>query len=148
MSMAKVIPSDDVLEKTAEGAGKYILGAAAGATLPLMGSLIGDAIKKRKEQAALTNAWDTIIKRYPDMDNDDVRETYETLYDLSPSIMKHPKLAVPALRSAGNYDTGGIPADLASTLVHTDAARTKGDSRLNEQLLSGAKMGIEIAKKV
>ncbi len=157
MGMAKVLPSEDMiknagrmdltkLEKLVRIFGPVV---AAGAVIsPIATHCIGGAVQKRKEQKEMNESWQRIIAKVPEMNNEDARETFESMYDLSPSIMKHPRFAIPAIRTTEGYDTGGIPIDLASKLVSVDAARTKGSPDFNTKLLSGISTGLNIMKGV
>lgn len=157
MNMAKVLPSEEMIKE----AGKMdpeklrnllkIFGTitAAGAVAsPIATHYIGGAVQKRKEQKEMDESWQRIIAKVPELNNEDARETFESMYDLSPSIMKHPRFAIPAIRTADEYGTGGIPVDLASKLVNIDASRTKGSPDFNTKLLSGISTGIGIMKGV
>lgn len=153
MSMARVLPGEDMVKSAKVDTNKLvkILGAitAAGAVAsPIATHYIGGAIQKSKEQKAMDESWQRIITKVPELNNEDAKETFESMYDLSPSIMKHPRFAIPAIRTADEYGTGGIPVDLASKLVNIDAARTKGSPDFNTKLLSGISTGMGIMKGV
>jgi transaldolase len=139
MAMAKVLPSDDMKKEAMKPLGNKAILATTGAALvsPFLSRILTDAYYRHKDQRALEAAWEKIRQKDPEMDTEEAREYFESMFDLSPSIMKHRTLALPALRQSMNYDLGGIPPQLASMLVSTDAARTKGDAKLNTGLLSG-----------
>ena len=149
VKLAKVILNKEDMPKEAQGGGRIgpvLAGTALGAILPIGTYLTMRGMENAADKRNKAKTWASIVARYPEMNTPDMMETYDALFDLSPSIMKHPRLAIPALRRSGEYGTGGIPADLAQTLVQTDAARTRGSQRLNEDILSGAHLGIEAAK--
>lgn len=150
--MAKVLPSEDMI-KNAVDTNKLVkvltaIAATGAVASPIATHYIGGAVQKRKEQKEMDESWQRIIAKVPELDNEDARETFESMYDLSPSIMKHPRFAIPAIRTADEYGTGGIPVDLASKLVNIDAARTKGSPDFNTKLLSGISTGLSIMKGV
>lgn len=157
MSMATVVPSEDMVKSAGKmDSDKFnkllkIFGTAtAGLAVasPIATHYIGGAMQKSKEQKEMNESWQRIIAKVPELNNEDARETFESMYDLSPSIMKHPRFAIPAIRTADEYGTGGIPVDLASKLVNIDAARTKGSPDFNTKLLSGISTGMGIMKNV
>jgi len=150
MSIARVAPSDD-MDKTAVISGNDMKNALlymtiGGAIQPLVGG-VEAGTKKISDSITKNKTWKEIIGRYPDMDDEATKERFEAMFDMSPSVMKHVTFAVPSLRSASEYGTGGIPVDLAGKLVSIDSQRTRGNPNLAQGILSGATIGLGAAHK-
>lgn len=148
MSMGRVTPSQDDLVKEAGGKAKYILGAALGAAVPVGVKMVSDSIARSRAAKERAAVWKEVIKRDPSLKGEDGEEIYGALYDLSPSLMKHPMLAIPALRRSREYATGGIPSELAHLLAKTEEARETNPLLIPKDVVGGAQLGVKLTEKL
>jgi len=148
MSIAKVISSDDMLEKTAEPGGikQNLLYMGIGGAIQPVISGVTSGIQKVYNHISKKKTWEEIKKRHPELDTEANQERFEAMFDMSPSVMKHVTFAVPSLRSATEYGTGGVPIDLAGKLVNIDAQKNRKPD-LAQGVMSGAVAGLSAAQK-
>lgn len=145
--MARILPSDDIEKQAMDSAAKNLMIAASlGIGAPIIAESAADVIDSLKDRRAKKKAWAGIVSRYPEFDTPDARDTFDAMYGLSPGTMKHPKFAIPALRQASDYNTGGIPVEMVRALSSIDSNRTKGSRSLAEKIVTGMESGIGISQ--
>jgi len=149
MSIARVTLDDDQLEKIAaspESIKQNLLYMGIGGAIQPALSGITSGIQKIYNHINKNKTWAEIKKRHPELDTEENQERFEAMFDMSPSVMKHVTFAVPSLRSATEYGTGGVPIDLAGKLVNIDAQKSKKPD-MAQGIMSGAMAGLGAAQK-
>lgn len=120
--------------------GKYLaFPAALAGTAALISYGIIPGIGAIKNKMAKEKAWKKIVARNPEFaDNEELKEEFDALYALSPSSMKYPPLATPALRQSASIQGGGVPLHIAQSIANIEHQRRDAGSKLKaiEQALN------------
>lgn len=71
-------------------------------------------------------AWNRLVKRYPEFDDDQHRELFEAVHAFSPTVASVSSTVAPILRSASDYGTEGIDIGTAKTLSSIEGRSAPG----------------------
>lgn len=141
MAIARVLRADDMDKTASDNSQAFKWMALMALATPAVQA--GEAgIKKIYKGIQKKKSWNSIIEANPDIDTPEMRETYDAMYSLSPSMMRHRPIAIPALRQAQDYSTQGVPMQMASSLAGSEAQLDKRKLRLAEGIMQGASSGI------
>jgi len=146
MKLAKVIYDDT--EKLAGELGKYLAFGLAGSGITIGTGLTIDAMHKIKKKNKEKKTWAAIKKRYPEFNNPDSKELFESMYDVNPTEMKHIPFIIPALKQAKEYSTEGAPTQLVSELARMEGTHRAGKPDLVDRVMRGYESGLATVKAV